>query len=177
MKVEELAPPAEWKDIQSLFSNVTGFTSITCDSDGNPVTDPRFQNEFCKQFTSTEIGMEKHIQVHKEFMKRVFKTKKPIVDKCSASGLLKVVVPIIYNSRVIGMTGGCGVYLKSEGLNLVKLLEAGEEAGMESREVKKHVKTIKMVDEKTIQHEISVINAKLNALVSRKIKSISAGSP
>lgn len=167
MKPTDIASPAEWQNIQSLFSMVTGLTSVTFDLDGNPVAPPEFQNEFCRAFKGTETGTKYCRESHLEITERVLRTGKPEVSKCRA-GFVKVVVPIYYNGEIIGVTGGCGVFLKTEGLDVEKLVSVAADAGLDESTVRQLAETIKGIDNTTIEEEISLLQAKLDALLTSR---------
>lgn len=167
MKLTDLATPEEYRNIQQLFSMVTGLTSVTFGLDGMPVTTPEFQNDYCAKIKASKEGARLCFEAHRAITEQVLKKGTPLVAKCKA-GLLKVVVPIQYEGEIIGVTGGCGVYLKSEGLDFEKLIEVGQHAGISREEVYNLAETIKGIDRETIEEEIDILNSKINALVSRK---------
>lgn len=166
MRPTDLATPEEWKDIQSLFAMVTGLTSVTFDLDANPVTQPDFQNSYCARVKATETGAALCKEAHKAITNEVLRTGKPVVGRCRA-GLVKVVVPIRIDGEIVGVTGGCGVYLKTEGLDRQALLGVGERVGFSQQDVMELAETIKGIDEKVIAEEIEVLNSKLEMLVTR----------
>jgi len=166
MKPTDIASPAEWQNIQTLFAMVTGLTSVTFDIDGNPVSPPDFQNEFCRTFKSIPQGAAMCKESHSKIASEAMMKKAPVVGRCKA-GLIKVVVPILYNGEIIGFTGGCGVYHKDSGLDLVSLIEAGAFAGLDAEKVKELAETIKGIDNKTIEEEIQILQTKVEALISR----------
>lgn len=166
MKPTDLATPAEWHNIQSLFAAVTGLTSVTFDVEGNPVSPPDFQNEFCRYFKGTPEGAKMCKESHASIASEAMKKRAPVVAKCKA-GLIKVVVPIFYNDEIIGFTGGCGVYKKDEGLDIEKLVEAGAIAGIDASKVKELAETIKSIDDATIKEEIDILQTKIKAILIR----------
>lgn len=166
MKPTDLASPAEWQNIQTLFAAVTGLTSVTFDIDGNPVSPPDFQNEFCRNFKSTAQGAAMCKESHQKVASEAMMKRAPVVGRCKA-GLIKVVVPIFYKGEIIGFTGGCGVYHKDSGLDLVSLIEAGSFAGLDAEKIKELAGTIKGIDNKTIDEEIKILQSKIEALISR----------
>lgn len=169
MRPTDIATPSEWQNIQNLFAMVTGLTSVTFDLDGNPVAPPDFQNEFCRAFKGTPAGAAACRESHQKIVDQVLLTRKPAIGFCKA-GLLKIVVPIIYDGEIIGVTGGCGVYQKDTGLDLAKLIEAAAFAGIDADTAKMLASTIKGIDDQTIQEEIEVLNSKLEALIARAKK-------
>ncbi|MCX7832187.1 MAG: PocR ligand-binding domain-containing protein [Actinobacteria bacterium] len=166
MKPTDIATPAEWQNIQSLFSAITGLTSVTFDIDGNPVSPADFQNEFCRVFKSSPEGAKLCRESHMNIAQEAMVTKKPLIGRCKA-GLIKVVVPIFYNGEIIGFTGGCGVYHKDFGLDIVSLIEAGALAGIEAEKVRELAETIRGIDKETIDEEIKILQTKVEAIVKR----------
>jgi len=166
MNPTDIATPEEWRDIQSLFAMVTGLTSVTFDLDGNPVAKPEFQNQYCARIRATDAGTAACKEAHKAITEEVVRSGKPVVGRCKP-GLIKVVVPIRVDGEIIGVTGGCGVYMKEEGLDRKALLKLGESIGMTVQEVMELADTIKAIDRKVIDEEIDVLNSKLDMLVMR----------
>lgn len=166
MKPTDIATPAEWQNIQSLFAAVTGLTSVTFDIDGNPVSPPDFQNEFCRTLRSNPEGTKLCKESHMKIAKEAMVTKKPLIGRCRA-GLIKVVVPIFFKGEIIGFTGGCGVYLKDSGLDMMSLIEAGSLAGLNEEKVRKLSETIKGIDNRIIDEEIRILQAKVETFVMR----------
>lgn len=166
MKPTDIASAEEWKNIQSLFSSITGLTSVTFDLDANPVSPPDFKNSFCREFKGTDYGAKMCKQSHLELTQEVIATRRPVVGRCKA-GLIKVVVPIFYKGEIIGVTGGCGVYKINEGLDMEKLLELGKAAGLDEERIQEYAATIKTVDDATIQKEINILQSKIEAIVTR----------
>lgn len=166
MKPTDLASPAEWQNIQTLFASVTGLTSVTFDVEGNPVSPPDFQNEFCRDFKATEVGANWCRLSHRQMAEQAAKTKEPYIGLCRA-GLLKVVVPIIVDGEVIGFTGGCGAYDKNAGLDMDGLINAGIAAGLDENTVRELAETIKGIDEEIIRQEIELMNEKLKTIIMR----------
>lgn len=164
MKPTDFASPAEWQNIQSLFAAVTGLTSVTFDVEGNPVSPPDFQNEFCRAFKGTANGAMMCKESHQKIAEEALQKRAPVVGLCKA-GLIKVVVPIFYKDEIIGFTGGCGVYHRDHGLDVAKLIEAGSFAGIDADKVKELAETIKSIDNKTIEEEINVLESKIKALM------------
>ena len=166
MNPTDIASPEEWRDIQSLFSMVTGLTSVTFDLGGNPVVKPEFQNQYCARVRATEAGTAACKEAHKAITEEVARSGQPLVGRCKA-GLIKVVVPIKIDGEIIGVTGGCGVYLKDEGLDREALLKLGESVGMTVQEVMTLADTIKAIDRHVIDEEIDVLNSKIDMFALR----------
>jgi ligand-binding sensor protein len=168
MKPTDIASPAEWRNIQTLFATVTGLTSVTFDLDGNPVSPPDFQNEFCRAFKATPQGAAMCKESHQKIAAEAARRNAAVVGRCKA-GLIKVVIPIVYKGEIIGFTGGCGVYHKDVGLDLVSLIQVGSFAGIDAEEVKELAETIKGIDNNTIEEEIKILESKVQALLSRQL--------
>lgn len=167
LKPTDLASPAEWQNIQTLFASVTGLTSVTFDAEGNPVSPPDFQNEFCRAFKSTEVGATWCRLSHRHMAEEAARNRAPYIGPCRA-GLMKVVVPIIVDGEVIGFTGGCGAYDKSKGLNIDELIKAGAAAGLDENTVRQLAETIKGIDDEIINQEIELMNEKIRTLIMRR---------
>lgn len=166
MKPTDIATAEEWKNIQSLFSSITGLTSVTFDLEANPVAPPDFKNSFCREFKATGYGAKMCKESHIALTEEVIATRRPVVGRCKA-GLIKVVVPIFYDGEIIGVTGGCGVYKVDDELDTEKLVEMGKAAGLDEDRVVEIAATIKAIDDATIQKEINILQSKVDAIIAR----------
>lgn len=161
----ELMSVDEWKGLQRYFSAVTGITSVTFNLEGKPLFAPEFMNEFCPIVKSKALGKIACQDSHLAIAKIAIYTKNPVIDRCHA-GLIKVVVPITFEDRMIGVTGGCGVLMDQETPDSQTIRNLSMMLNHDADDLAEKAKTIAKVSDATLNMEIDMIKK----LISEKAK-------
>jgi excisionase family DNA binding protein len=144
---KEILPIHCIQPIQEVFSDIIGVTTLTTDSEGNPITEVSNSCRFCNMILSTDSGREACNNSWKNL--RFANNGKPVFNTCHAglkySGA-NITIDGINSAKLI-----TGQYYISnpptDNINYIKKLAS--KYGLDSRELISASKEIKVLDEGT----------------------------
>jgi ligand-binding sensor protein len=110
MNLTDIMPIEAWVEIETEIHGRAGLNAAVYDVNGQRITDFKgFANQLCPALRETGNGQKFICAVaHQNMASRAARTGKSIVAECDA-GLMKFVVPIIYDDEFLGTAGGCGL--------------------------------------------------------------------
>lgn len=116
MKLTNLQPLEKWIELEKEIYNRSGLDASVFNTDGIRITGfKKWANQLCPVIKANPKGQTFICSTaHQNVAAMAAKTKKPVIEECDA-GMLKLVVPIVWDDQFIGAVGGCGLLLEEEG--------------------------------------------------------------
>ncbi len=114
MELTDLCPLETWENLEKELFEKFNFQGSVFTPDGVRITDVKnFNNQLCPAIKASEKGQTYICSAaHMNMTAMAKNLGKPVVEECDA-GLTKLVVPIFFENKFLGVAGGCG--LLSEG--------------------------------------------------------------
>lgn len=140
---------------QDDFSTAVGFSSITVDIDGTPVTNPSNFSEFCMEYTrKSPEGLKKCMECDRKGGEQAFKTKRPAIYKCHAN-LVDFAAPILFNGEQIGSMLAGQILTEEPDLEFYRA--KAKEYGINPEKYIESVKKTYVLSEKRIEAAANVL--------------------
>lgn len=159
MDLTKILPIKKWCAIESYLFDVYHIQGSVFNTEGIRITDTKnWSNPLCPVIKSTDKGQSFICSVaHMNMAKQAVKSKSAVVDTCDA-GLLKIVVPICFDGKYLGVIGGCG--LLSEG-GEVDAWAVNKLTGIDKTKVERLSKDIATISEDQINSACNYIQNQL----------------
>ena len=143
MQLTDLMSVEKWTELELEIADKFNLQSSVFNTDGVRITsNPNWANSLCPVIKSTEKGQTFICAVaHMNMANQARKTKEAVIEECD-SGLLKLVVPILFKAEYLGVIGGCGLLAEDGEVDefaINKITEIDEE---KIRELSADVQTI-----------------------------------
>lgn len=140
---------------QDDFSTAVGFSSITVDAEGKPVTKPSNFSEFCMEYTrKSPEGLKKCMECDRKGGEQAFNTQRPAIYKCHAN-LVDFAAPIIFNGVQIGSMLAGQVLAGEPDLDFYR--EKAKEYGINPEKYVESVKKTYVLSDKRIEAAANVL--------------------
>ncbi len=108
MQLTHLLPIEKWNDLESDLVNRFHLQSSVFNREGIRITSSKnWTNSLCPVIKSIDKGQSFICAVaHMNLSNQARQTKRAVIEACDA-GLVKLVVPILYDDQFLGVIGGC----------------------------------------------------------------------
>ena len=112
MKLTDLAPMERWIELEEEINARTGLDANVFNPKGYRISEVKnWANRLCPEIKATDKGQSficapAHMNIAAMAMKR----RQAVIEECDA-GMIKMVVPIFYESEFVGAVGACGLLL------------------------------------------------------------------
>jgi ligand-binding sensor protein len=112
MKLTDLAPLEKWIELEKDIHKRSGLDVNVFDTKGYRISDfKNWANRLCPEIKATDKGQSFICApAHMNIAALAMRSKRPVIEECDA-GMLKLVVPIIFNDEYVGAVGACGFLL------------------------------------------------------------------
>jgi ligand-binding sensor protein len=112
MKLTDLAPLEKWIELEKDIHEKSGLDVNVFDTKGYRISKfKKWANRLCPEIKATDKGQSFICApAHMNIAALALRSKKPVIEECDA-GMLKLVVPIIFDDEYIGAVGACGFLL------------------------------------------------------------------
>ena len=112
MKLTDLAPVEKWIVLEKDIHKKSGLDVNVFDTKGYRISEfKNWANRLCPEIKATDKGQSFICApAHMNIATLAMRSKQPVIEECDA-GMLKLVVPIIFNDEYVGAVGACGFLL------------------------------------------------------------------
>ena len=112
MKLTDLAPLEKWIELEKDIHKKSGLDVNVFDTKGYRISEfKNWANRLCPEIKATDKGQSFICATaHMNIAALAMRSKRPVIEECDA-GMLKLVVPIIFNDEYVGAVGACGFLL------------------------------------------------------------------
>lgn len=135
MELVELASLEIWAALENDILERSGLNPAVYNTEGIRINaNNRFPNRLCPEIKATSKGQAFICATaHMNLANMARQSGKPVIEECDA-GMLKLVVPIIFQGDFLGTVGGCGTLLDDGEVDefLVNKITELDEARIES---------------------------------------------
>jgi len=110
LNLTDLCPIEKWMELEQQITRLSGLDANVFDTSGYRITGYKhWANRLCPAIKNTDKGQSFICAVaHMNIATMARETGKTVIEECDA-GLVKMVVPIVYNEEFIGAVGACGM--------------------------------------------------------------------
>lgn len=112
MKLTDLAPMERWMELEQEINARTGLDANVFNPKGYRISEIKnWANRLCPEIKATDKGQSFICApAHMNIAAMAMKQRQAVIEECDA-GMIKMVVPIFYESEFIGAVGACGLLL------------------------------------------------------------------
>ena len=112
MKLTDIAALGKWIELEKDIHKRSGLDVNVFDTKGYRISDfKNWANRLCPEIKATDKGQSFICAAaHMNIAALAMRSKRPVIEECDA-GMLKLVVPIIFNDEYVGAVGACGFLL------------------------------------------------------------------
>ncbi len=110
MQLTDILPLEQWETLERELAQKFNLQSSVFNAEGIRITSNKcWSNRLCPEIKALDKGQAFICAVaHMNMSNQARQDKSPVIEECDA-GLLKLVVPIIFNDEYLGVIGGCGL--------------------------------------------------------------------
>jgi ligand-binding sensor protein len=164
MKITDLLPKEEWKQLENEFFLKTGLDTSIYDPDGFTFTGlKQWANNICPRIKARPESLQAVCAVaHQNLAHQAKQTGKYVIEECDI-GLIKICVPIIVENECIGAFSGCGL-LMEEGE--VETFLVHKLTNMDEAEIEELVSQIKTISEIRVREVAVEMEDRIKEIVS-----------
>ncbi len=110
MELLDICPLSRWEALENAIFEKFNFQGSVFNPQGIRITEVKnWSNKLCPAIKSTEKGQSYICSVAHMNMSAIAKnTQSKVVEECDA-GFSKIVVPIFFQDKFLGVAGGCGL--------------------------------------------------------------------
>ncbi len=163
MQLEQIAPLNEWLELERELHGHFHMNCTVYNAQGAGVTgSPNWCNSLCPRIKANKESLATICAAcNQNMMRRMEKTRAPVVDECDA-GLLKYSVPILVNGEFLGAAGGCGRLPENGELEAFLIHKA---SGMDEKEIDSLGKSVETVAESEIKSAVEYVINRLDEII------------
>jgi ligand-binding sensor protein len=112
MKLTDLAPMQRWIELEEEINARTGLDANVFNPKGYRISEIKnWANRLCPEIKATDKGQSFICApAHMNIAAMAMKQRQAVIEECDA-GMIKMVVPIFYESEFVGAVGACGLLL------------------------------------------------------------------
>ena len=112
MKLTDLAPLERWIELEQEINARTGLDANVFNPKGYRISEIKnWANRLCPEIKATDKGQSFICApAHMNIAAMAMKQRQAVIEECDA-GMIKMVVPIFYESEFVGAVGACGLLL------------------------------------------------------------------
>jgi ligand-binding sensor protein len=164
MKITDLLPKEEWKQLEEEFFLKTGLDTSVYDPDGFTFTGVKqWANSICPHIKARPESLQTVCAVaHQNLAHQADQTGKFVIEECDI-GLIKICVPIIIDNEFIGAFSGCGL-LMEEGE--VETFLVHKLTNMDEAEIEELVSEINKISETRVREVAVEMEERIEKIIS-----------
>jgi ligand-binding sensor protein len=112
MKLTDLAPMERWTALEQEINDRTGLDANVFNPEGYRISDVKnWANRLCPEIKATDKGQSFICApAHMNIAAMAMNQRRAVIEECDA-GMIKLVVPIFFESEFVGAVGACGLLL------------------------------------------------------------------
>ena len=112
MKLTDIAPMERWIELEKEINARTGLDANVFNPKGYRISEIKnWANRLCPEIKATDKGQSFICApAHMNIAAMAMRQRKAVIEECDA-GMLKMVVPIFWESEFVGAVGACGLLL------------------------------------------------------------------
>lgn len=165
MELTDLCPLETWASLENEIFERSGLNSAVYNIHGIRISaNPRWPNRLCPEIKASPKGQSFICATAHMNLANMAKTsRQPVIEECDA-GMVKLVVPIFYDSTFLGAAGGCGLILDA---GAVDTFLVNKIIGMEEERIEQLSEGIPSLAMQAAQTLAAVIQERIDGIIAR----------
>lgn len=165
MELTEILPLEKWNALESDLFKTYNFQGSVFNTEGVRITNNKnWSNQLCPAIKSIDNGQTFICAAaHMTISNQAMQTKKSVIEECDA-GLLKLVVPIFFNTEYYGVIGGCGLLAEDSEVDIFAINKI---TGMDNEKIDSLSSSIPIVTYKKARSACDYIESQLDIMLNK----------